>query len=52
MVPLFNLPADVLWVMLQHLPNEDKLSLRRTCQTARSKLDALWQPLKGTYIPV
>jgi hypothetical protein len=47
MVPLFNLPGDVLWVMLQHLPNEDKLNLRRTCQALRNKVDALWQPLKG-----
>jgi hypothetical protein len=44
---LVSLPADVLFLVILYLPNEDKASLRLSCQAARYWVDIFWQPLKG-----
>jgi hypothetical protein len=46
----FSLPLEIQSLIVHHLPNEDKISLRQTCKIARNLVDECWKPLRGICI--
>jgi hypothetical protein len=47
----FRLPLDLLSIIIQHLPDGDKLNLRLTSKSCRELVDKFGRPLKGIDNP-